>query len=160
MPGTGVPLMAAGGTAGVITLWNLEEKRLQTIIRDAHDAPLLSLHFFAGEPRLMSSAADNSVKQWLFDAPDGSGRLLRFRSGHSKPPAVVRYYGDGTRLLTAGRPRILAKLFILLILSSSKYTFCSRSVAITRDIAITRKKLHSDGAAYRRFLFISRCLFI
>lgn len=94
--------MAAGGTAGVITLWNLEEKRLQTIIRDAHDAPLLSLHFFAGEPRLMSSAADNSVKQWLFDAPDGSGRLLRFRSGHSKPPATVRYYGDGTRLLSAG----------------------------------------------------------
>lgn len=107
--GTGVPLMAAGGTAGVITIWNLEEKRLQTIIRDAHDAPLLSLHFFAGEPRLMSSAADNSVKQWLFDAPDGSGRLLRFRSGHSKPPAVVRYYGDGTRLLSAGKSHIVKK---------------------------------------------------
>ena len=101
--------MAAGGTAGVITIWNLEEKRLQTIIRDAHDAPLLSLHFFAGEPRLMSSAADNSVKQWLFDAPDGSGRLLRFRSGHSKPPAVVRYYGDGTRLLSAGKAHIVKK---------------------------------------------------
>lgn len=104
--------MAAGGTAGVITLWNLEEKRLQTIIRDAHDAPLLSLHFFAGEPRLMSSAADNSVKQWLFDAPDGSGRLLRFRSGHSKPPATVRYYGDGTRLLSAGENVFFTDLFV------------------------------------------------
>lgn len=94
--------MAVGGTSGVITVWNLEQKRLHTIIRDAHDAPILSLHFFAGEPRLMSAAADNSVKQWLFDAPDGGARLLRFRSGHSKPPAVVRYYGDGTRLLSAG----------------------------------------------------------
>ena len=75
---------------------------LQTVLRDAHDASLTSLHFFAGEPRLMSAAADNSVKQWLFDNADGSGRLLRFRSGHAAPPSCLRYYGDGTRLLSAG----------------------------------------------------------
>lgn len=50
----------------------------------------------------MSSAADNSVKQWLFDSPDGSARLLRHRSGHSATPSVVRHYGDGNRLLSAG----------------------------------------------------------
>ncbi len=61
--GVGVPLMAAGGGAGAITVWNLETRRLHTVIRDAHDAPLLSLHFFPGEPRLMSSAGDNSLKQ-------------------------------------------------------------------------------------------------
>ena len=61
--GVGVPLMAAGGGAGAITVWNLETRRLQTIVRDAHDAPLLSLHFFPGEPRLMSSAGDNTLKQ-------------------------------------------------------------------------------------------------
>ena len=95
--------MAAGGGAGVITVWDLEERRLATIIRDAHDAPLAALHFFAGEPRLMSAGADNAVKQWLFDSADGSARLLRFRSGHAAPPAVVRFYGDaGTRLLSAG----------------------------------------------------------
>jgi U3 small nucleolar RNA-associated protein 21 len=77
---------------------------LQTVLRDAHDAPLTSLHFFAGEPRLMSAAADNSVKQWLFDNADGTGRLLRFRSGHAAPPSCLRYYGDGTRLLSAGAP--------------------------------------------------------
>ncbi len=39
----------------------------------------------------------------MFDAADGTARLLRFRSGHAAPPAVVRYYGDsGTRLLSAG----------------------------------------------------------
>lgn len=47
--GAGAPLMAAGGGAGVVTVWDLEERRLHTLIRDAHDAPLLSLHFFAGE---------------------------------------------------------------------------------------------------------------
>ena len=36
-----MPLMAAGGGAGVITVWNLEERRLATVIRDAHDAPLV-----------------------------------------------------------------------------------------------------------------------
>lgn len=46
--GAGVPLMAAGGGAGVITVWNLEERRLHTLVRDAHDAPLATLHFFPG----------------------------------------------------------------------------------------------------------------
>lgn len=65
----------------------------------------LGLHWFTGEPRLMSSAADNSLKQWLFDATDGTARLLRFRSGHSAPPAVVSHYGEGMRLLSAGADR-------------------------------------------------------
>ena len=33
--------------------------------QDAHDAALVSLHFFAGEPLLMSSGADNAVKHWV-----------------------------------------------------------------------------------------------
>ena len=67
--GAGVPLMAAGGGAGVITVWNLEEQRLHTVLRDAHDAPLTALHFFAGEPRLMSAGADNALKQWVRARP-------------------------------------------------------------------------------------------
>lgn len=94
--------MAAGGGAGVVTVWDLEARRLATVLREAHDAPLTALHFFPGEPRLMSAAGDNSVKQWLFDNADGGGRLLRFRAGHAAPPACLRYYGDGTRLLSAG----------------------------------------------------------
>jgi U3 small nucleolar RNA-associated protein 21 len=66
---------------------------------------VLSLHFFAGEPVLMSSGGDNAVKQWIFDAEDGSARLLRFRSGHAAPPVCVRFYGEGRRLLSAGADR-------------------------------------------------------
>jgi hypothetical protein len=32
------------------------------VIREAHDGSIVSLHFFANEPILMSSAADNSIK--------------------------------------------------------------------------------------------------
>lgn len=105
--GVGVPLMAAGGGAGVITVWDLEGRRLSTVIRGAHDAPLTSLHFMPGEPRLMSAGRDNALRQWLFDNSDGSARLLRFRSGHSAPPGCLAYYGDGSRLLSAGHDRAL-----------------------------------------------------
>ncbi|GAX75096.1 hypothetical protein CEUSTIGMA_g2540.t1 [Chlamydomonas eustigma] len=103
--GGGLPLMAAGGGAGVVTVWNLEERKLHTVLRDAHDGPMVSLHFFPGEPVLMSTAADNSIKHWIFDGPEESGRLLRFRSGHSAPPTCILHYGQGERLLSAGRDR-------------------------------------------------------
>ena len=53
----------------------------------------------------MSSATDNSIKQWIFDGSDETGRLLRFRSGHSAPPTCILHYGKGERLLSAGRDR-------------------------------------------------------
>ncbi|KAL6994414.1 hypothetical protein U1Q18_012518 [Sarracenia purpurea var. burkii] len=58
----GQPLLASGGSSGVISIWNLEKRRLQSVIREAHDSPIISLHFFANEPVLMSSSADNSIK--------------------------------------------------------------------------------------------------
>lgn len=51
----------------------------------------------------MSCAADNSLKQWLFDSADGTARLLRFRSGHSAPPTCLKFYGTGNKLLSAGQ---------------------------------------------------------
>nr|ACL54426.1 unknown [Zea mays] len=53
----------------------------------------------------MSSAADNSVKMWIFDSNDGGARLLRFRSGHSAPPRCIRFYGNGKCILSAGQDR-------------------------------------------------------
>ena len=51
----------------------------------------------------MSAGGDNALKQWVFDAADGTARLLRFRSGHAAPPTCLAHYGEaGTRLLSAG----------------------------------------------------------
>lgn len=101
----GQPLLASGGSSGVISIWNLEKRRLQSVIRDAHDGSVLSLHFFANEPILMSSSSDNSVKMWIFDTSDGDPRLLRFRSGHSAPPQCIRFYSNGRHILSAGQDR-------------------------------------------------------
>uniref|UniRef100_A0A0D3GJ78 Uncharacterized protein n=1 Tax=Oryza barthii TaxID=65489 RepID=A0A0D3GJ78_9ORYZ len=101
----GQPLLASGGSSGVISIWNLEKRRLHSVIREAHDASIVSLHFFANEPILMSSASDNSIKMWIFDTNDGDARLLRFRSGHSAPPRCIRFYGNGKCILSAGQDR-------------------------------------------------------
>ncbi|KAL0552091.1 hypothetical protein IC582_011187 [Cucumis melo] len=101
----GQPLLASGGSSGVISIWNLEKRRLQSVIREAHDSSIVSLHFFANEPVLMSSSADNSIKMWIFDTTDGDPRLLRFRSGHSAPPLCIRFYANGRHILSAGQDR-------------------------------------------------------
>ncbi|XP_027106936.1 U3 small nucleolar RNA-associated protein 21 homolog isoform X2 [Coffea arabica] len=101
----GQPLLASGGSSGVISIWNLEKRRLQSIIREAHDCSITSLHFFANEPVLMSSSMDNSLKMWIFDTSDGDPRLLRFRSGHSAPPLCIKFYANGRHILSAGQDR-------------------------------------------------------
>ncbi|CAK7345802.1 unnamed protein product [Dovyalis caffra] len=58
----GQPLLASGGSSGVISIWNLEKRKLQSVVREAHDSSIISLHFSANEPALMSSSADNSIK--------------------------------------------------------------------------------------------------
>jgi hypothetical protein len=59
-----------------------------------------------GEPVLLSSGGDNSLKQWIFDGPDGGARLLKLRSGPAAPPTTVLHYGEGgRRLLSGGQDR-------------------------------------------------------
>lgn len=101
----GQPLLASGGTSGVISIWNLEKRRLQSVIKEAHDGAIISLHFFANEPVLLSASADNSIKMWIFDTSDGDPRLLRFRNGHSAPPLCIRFYANGRHILSAGQDR-------------------------------------------------------
>ncbi|KAH7352308.1 hypothetical protein KP509_19G039200 [Ceratopteris richardii] len=101
----GQPILAAGGSSGIISIWNLEKQKLQGVIKDAHDSAICALHFLPNEPVLLSAGADNSLKMWIFDSNDGEARLLRFRSGHSAPPAFIRYYGNGRHILSAGQDR-------------------------------------------------------
>ena len=101
--GRGEPLLAAVGDSGTVSVWDLEKKRLRTLVVGAHDAAGISCYFFPGSPVLMTSGRDNALKHWIFDNRDGSGRLLRFRAGHSSPPRHVTFYGEGgLRLLSAG----------------------------------------------------------
>lgn len=72
-------------------------RKLQFTIEDAHVAEVSRVHFLHGEPVLVSSSADNTIKMWIFDAPDGTSRLLKSREGHSGHPSKIRYYGGVTQ---------------------------------------------------------------
>ncbi|XP_068103463.1 WD repeat-containing protein 36 [Hyperolius riggenbachi] len=100
----GHPIMAAGSPIGHIGLWDLEEKKLMNQMRDAHSTAIAGLTFVHGEPLLITNAADNAIRVWIFDGPGGQGRLLRFRLGHSAPPTFIRHHGqDGKQILSAGQ---------------------------------------------------------
>ncbi|XP_019372797.1 PREDICTED: WD repeat-containing protein 36 [Gavialis gangeticus] len=100
----GHPVMAAGSPIGHIALWDLEEKKLISQMRNAHTTAIAGLSFVHGEPLLITNGADNAIRVWIFDGPGGGGRLLRYRMGHSAPPTKIRYHGqNGQQILSAGQ---------------------------------------------------------
>ncbi|KAH7929755.1 Utp21-domain-containing protein [Leucogyrophana mollusca] len=105
----GHPILASASSSGHIALWDLNSGgRLLHLVRGAHDGAVSAVEWVPGQPVLISSGEDNSVKQWLFDSPTAAPRLLKFRSGHHAPPHLIRYYGDdGKQLLTASTDRSL-----------------------------------------------------
>lgn len=99
----GSPIMATASDVGHIAIWNLEKKRLESEIRDAHRSSVTGMKFLPQEPLLVTSSPDNTLKMWIFDMPDDSGRLLRLREGHSKPPLKIHFHGsNGKNILSAG----------------------------------------------------------
>ncbi|XP_063820182.1 WD repeat-containing protein 36 [Pseudophryne corroboree] len=100
----GHPIMAAGSPIGHIGLWDLEEKKLMSQMREAHTTAIAGLTFVHAEPLLITNGADNAIRVWIFDGPGGQGRLLRFRMGHSAPPTFIRHHGhNGQQILSAGQ---------------------------------------------------------
>ena len=64
------------------------------------------MRFLQKQPLLITSGPDNSLKIWIFDSPDGSGRLLKSRGGHSGPPTKLMFYGElGHVILSSGLDR-------------------------------------------------------
>ncbi|GAA5843467.1 hypothetical protein JCM9279_000759 [Rhodotorula babjevae] len=99
--------LSIASTSGHVALFDLaNQMRLLHLVRNAHEGPIGGLEWVPGQPLMVTSAGDNSLKQWLLDTPASAPRLLKQRSGHHAPPHLVRYYGDdGKSLLTAGADR-------------------------------------------------------
>ena len=53
------------------------------------------------------------IKLWIFDASDGSGRLLKCRTAHSQPPTHIRYYGTSGQILLSAGIIIILSHFVL-----------------------------------------------
>jgi len=98
------PMMITGSPPGHLAVWDLEGRKLQLQLRAAHQGSVTGLACLPGEPIMVTSSPDNSIKQWIFDMTDGGARELRKREGHSAPPSRVRYYGSaGESLVSAGQ---------------------------------------------------------
>jgi U3 small nucleolar RNA-associated protein 21 len=54
--------MVTGSAAGHIALWDLEERKLRSQIRDAHSASVTGMSCLPSEPLMVTSAADNTLK--------------------------------------------------------------------------------------------------
>ncbi|KAL4237143.1 WD repeat-containing protein 36 [Mactra antiquata] len=100
----GHPIMTSGSANGHIGLWNLEDKKLLSQMRDSHLSSVTGMQCLPSEPLMVTSSSDNTLKVWIFDKPDGGGRLLRERSGHSAPVNMIRHYAtNGHNILTAAQ---------------------------------------------------------
>ncbi|KAJ2780940.1 rRNA-processing protein utp21 [Coemansia interrupta] len=103
-----VPMMATANASGDVALWDLDHKRLVHVMQAAHDGTIPSIDFLNGQPLLVTSSSDNSIKEWLFESKDGVPRQLRQRSGHYSAPQMIRYHGHkGFDIMSAGRDRSL-----------------------------------------------------
>ena len=106
-------LLASCTTDGSILFWDLNEKKIQSVIQKAHNSKNIDkVQFLSNEPVLVSSSGDdNSIKMWLFDVEHGSNvapRLLKERSGHSDVCSKIAFYGDdGKRLISCSENTFL-----------------------------------------------------
>ena len=58
----GHPVMASGSNLGHIALWNLEERKLHSQMRHAHNGSVSGLKCLPSEPLMITSSPDNSIK--------------------------------------------------------------------------------------------------
>ncbi|KAI5795714.1 Utp21 specific WD40 associated putative domain-containing protein [Geopyxis carbonaria] len=105
-------ILAVGHDDGFVSLWNLEKRKLFGELRHAHEAAPTGVHaqWLPGQNILVTSAADNSVKQWIFDTPHTARpRLLLARAGHAAAISALSFAAAGTSqfLLSASRDRSL-----------------------------------------------------
>lgn len=131
----GTQLASACAGSGTVAIWDLEKKQLKTLIKNAHgggqgggdgtalagsagagahiggaNVTIHSMFFLPNEPLLVTVASDNAIRMWIFDAMDGSARLLKERSGHALPPTRIRFYPSERGqldIISAGADRAL-----------------------------------------------------
>eukprot|EP00331_Platyophrya_macrostoma_P012474 CAMPEP_0176428690 /NCGR_PEP_ID=MMETSP0127-20121128/13292_1 /TAXON_ID=938130 /ORGANISM="Platyophrya macrostoma, Strain WH" /LENGTH=878 /DNA_ID=CAMNT_0017810405 /DNA_START=330 /DNA_END=2966 /DNA_ORIENTATION=+ len=91
-----LPLIACGTEHGEIIIWDLNNEKILSRTKNAHEGYVSYLHFARDELLFYSgSDTDNSLKQWKYDsAEDTMFYLLRERSGVSANIKKLRFYGD------------------------------------------------------------------
>ncbi|KAK3352394.1 Utp21 specific WD40 associated putative domain-containing protein [Lasiosphaeria hispida] len=97
-------MATATSLGGDATFWDLNKGgRIMGVLRSAHNPPshvgtevrggISKVEFLAGQPVLMTSGLDNSLKSWIFDDSPFSPvpRILHMRSGHAAPVSCLQF---------------------------------------------------------------------
>jgi U3 small nucleolar RNA-associated protein 21 len=121
-------MATAGPDNGDVTFWDLNKGgRVMGILRGAHNPPLdteqsvgggvSKVEFLPGQPVIVTSGLDNSLKSWIFDETPFSPipRILHSRSGHAASVTKLQFLptdadgadAGGKWLLSAGKDRSL-----------------------------------------------------
>lgn len=122
-------VMATATTSnGDVTFWDLNKGgRIMGVLRSAHNPPahdgptigggISKIEFLPGQPVIVTSGLDNSLRSWIFDETPFSPipRVLHSRSGHAAPVTCLEFLPsdfDGAEagnkwLLSGGKDRSL-----------------------------------------------------
>ncbi|KAK0714570.1 Utp21 specific WD40 associated putative domain-containing protein [Lasiosphaeris hirsuta] len=97
-------MATATSLGGDVTFWDLNKGgRIMGTLRSAHNPPshagteirggISKVEFLSGQPVLMTSGLDNSLKSWIFDNSPFSPipRILHTRSGHAAPVSCLQF---------------------------------------------------------------------
>ena len=121
-------MATATARSGDVTFWDLNNGgRIMGVLRSAHNPPshegdvvrggIGKIEFLPGQPVILTSGLDNSLKSWIFDETPFSPvpRILHSRSGHAAPVRCLQFLPsdfDGAEagnkwLLSGGQDRSL-----------------------------------------------------
>jgi len=93
---TDIPLLAVGDDKGDITVFNLNEENIVSVIKNAHKSIVNYVEFMKEDLILLSgSYNNNNIIMWQYDElEDAKFRCLRKRVGLSAPIKKLGFYGD------------------------------------------------------------------
>ncbi|KAI1450333.1 WD domain-containing protein [Annulohypoxylon stygium] len=107
--------------SGDVTFWDLNKGgRIMGILRSAHNPPtqegasirggVSKVEFLAGQPVIVTSGRDNSLKTWIFDETPFSPipRILHTRSGHAAPVTCLKFLPSDFEGAEAGNKWLLS----------------------------------------------------
>ena len=115
-------VMATGTPgSGDVTFWDLNGGgRVMGVLRSAHNPPsfdgatvrggVSKIEFLAGQPVIVTSGRDNSLKTWIFDETPFSPipRILHSRSGHAGPVNCLQFLPTDFEGAEAGNKWLLS----------------------------------------------------
>ncbi|KAK4189303.1 Utp21 specific WD40 associated putative domain-containing protein [Podospora australis] len=96
-------MATATALSGDVTFWDLNKGgRIMGVLRSAHNPPshnrqvrggISKIEFLAGQPVIVTSGLDNSLRSWIFDETPFSPvpRILHQRSGHAAPVRCLQF---------------------------------------------------------------------